>query len=232
MQEGRRQGYLAALGLPLWVSRHRLPGAPPAEALDFVPYEDEAPAVAFAAEPEPAPLPVAEKAAVPVVREAPPVQRPRQPDVAPATAPVAAVLGGNAEFPRFTFWFKPLASGWQLLIALGDVPDLSAREHQLLEQIEAVLDGGPVAPMTFNWPLNNNPAIPRDARSAREAVAAFLARQRKPGARYLLLGQELLPYMQAAFGAEKYAVGDSLPLLLAEPLRKRALWQSLGVALG
>jgi hypothetical protein len=141
---------------------------------------------------------------------------------------VAPAVDGSAEFPQFTFWVKGLPSGGQLLIALGDVPDLSAREHQLLEQVEAVLGGGAVAPTRFNWPLNNNPAIPRDAQSASEAVAAFLSRQRKHGVRYLLLGQELLPYLRRAFADAPFAVGDSPALLLEEPLRKRALWQSLG----
>jgi hypothetical protein len=248
MLEGRRQSYLAALGLPLWGLRRLLPGAMSAEPVDFVPYEDEAGVAApvefvaggTEATPEPAAATTAalaapspqERPSSPAVREmAPPPPRPTpSPTSSPIRPPaqaVASALAGSADFPRFCFWFKPLPSGWQLLIALGDVPDVSAREHQLLEQIETVLGGSSAAPTIFNWPLNNNPAIPRDAQSACEAVGAFLGRQRKPGARYLLLGRELLPYTQAGFAGGPFAVGDSLPLLLAEPVRKRALWLSL-----
>lgn len=43
MEEGRRQAYLAALGVPLWTSRHVLPGALPSEPLNSVLFlQDEA----------------------------------------------------------------------------------------------------------------------------------------------------------------------------------------------
>lgn len=40
--EGRRQAYLAALGIPLWSARVELPGALPSAPLDFVPFVAEA----------------------------------------------------------------------------------------------------------------------------------------------------------------------------------------------
>lgn len=256
--EGRRQAYLAALGVPLWAARHALPQALPAESLDYVPfvaefadtefYEEAVPQGLNEAphfeqpsyEPPPfepdvppqrapaTPAPVQAREQRPEQPQAPrPIIDAPKPQQAVAEAPRAPVKPG-ADFPRFNFWLKTLPQGWQLVIALGDVPDLSAQEHMLLGQIEALLGGpGFQSPLTFRWPLSANPAIPRDPQSAREAVAAFLKRARLPDQRYLLLGDALRPFVEPALAGEKLASGDSLAALLAEPARKRELWQSL-----
>lgn len=248
--EGRRQAYLAALGIPVWAARHALPQALAAEPLAFVPFlEEEVAEVAAPAPFEPPyddayagyppdydanyePVPVYEPEPVAPVREARPAPVvPPQP-VAPVakSAPAAepAPAKPAADFPRFQFWLKTLPGGWQLLVALGEAPDLAAREHQLLAQIEEALGGiGLDAPQPFRWPLNNNPAIPRDAIAARESVTAFLRRNRQKGRPCLLLGRELLPYAEAAFAGERLAVADRLALLLEEPLRKRELWRAI-----
>ena len=250
MEEGRRQAYLAALGIPVWSARADLPGAMADIGIEYVPFIDDTPepvesSAAFAPEPPPARHEVRESAPPHVVQanKAPgaPAASAPQPSVAPpVSAPAATVAaartpapqapataGPGVEFPVFQFWFKALPQGWQLLIAMGDLPDLSGREHALLAQIEQVLGGeGQQAPLAFRWPLNNNPAIPRDAQAARESVGAFLGRQRRAGERVLLLGQDLQPYVQAALG-DSLVVADRLDQLLAEPLRKRALWQAL-----
>jgi hypothetical protein len=249
MEEGRRQAYLAALGIPVWSARADLPGAMADIGIEYVPFTDDAlepeeSSAAFAPEPPPAPHEVREAvppqvaqlrvtstvpASAPQPSVAPPVSAPAATVAAARTpAPQApATAGPGVEFPVFQFWFKALPQGWQLLIAMGDLPDLSGREHALLAQIEQVLGGeGQQAPLAFRWPLNNNPAIPRDAQAARESVGAFLGRQRRAGERVLLLGQDLQPYVQAALG-DSLVVADRLDQLLAEPLRKRALWQAL-----
>jgi len=230
------------MGIPLWSTRVDLPGAlADLGVLRYVPFVRDEPeaGAAFAvslpaaahevreprAEAMPAMTvadraPVAPTVSVPAAIISPAINAPAP---RPAAAPTA---GPGVEFPVFQFWFKSLP-GWQLLIALGDMPDLSGHEHALLAQIEAVLGGeGQQAPLAFRWPLNSNPAIPRDAQAARESVGAFLGRQRRAGDRFLLLGHDLLPYVQAALG-DSLVVADNLGALLAEPLRKRRLWQAL-----
>jgi hypothetical protein len=207
--EGRRQAYLAALGIPLWSPRAGLAGALPAPARVFV-------AWTAAAAPEPA---VSPTVAIPV---APPAEVPRS--LAPTPAPTAS------GFPRFSCRVQELAPGWMAVIALeDDAPDLSAREHRLLANLRLALGGEEGAagqPGFFRWPLSPNPAIPRDAGAAREALAAFLAR-RGSGGRWLVLGETLAAYVHGALPAQQVAAAPALGELLATPAAKRRLWQAL-----
>jgi len=271
LDEGRRQAYLAALGIPLWTARQPLPGALPAqglEAVTFVADEGDVPAEAllpevgqgapapvhhqvrepaavhvashlpqqhphnpFTSRPEPTQAPVVEKPA-PAVERRPDTERPAATSIAARAAALearamAARTGAAApvEFPVFQFLFKTLPEGWQLLIQLGDMPDLSRREFVLLSEIEQALggEGQQVAP-PFKWPLNNNPAIARDAQAAREALYGFFGRYRRPGSRCLVLGFDVAPYVPPE---PDLVIVHSLAELLAEPLRKRMLWNSV-----
>lgn len=259
--EGRRQAYLAALGIPQWSARLALPGARPAPALvpvawrkaelvaDAVftatPIDAEAVGAAEAL-PEPA-APV--RAAVVVVEAA------RAPDVAPAGAdrtpelpvlkntrplPVAepprpVVTAASSGYPRFAFQLVALAPDCLACLDLGNAPDLNAAEHQLLQSLTVALNPlhpfEPAGATVFAWPLLNNPAWPRDAVAAREAVAGFLLRRQAPEVRWLVLGEGLLPYLPASLTAARPVVAPALTRLLAEPAAKRALWQALAARL-
>ncbi len=238
LDEGRRQAYLAALGIPLWSAQQALPGAQDAEPLGFQPWLFEGDVfVAEAAgmsegaglEPGPTVDPIAEAkpaAGRPVEVREPALNSPTVKATSPAEAARAALSSADG-FPRFSFLLRSY-EGWQLIISLGEAPDLSSREHALLAQIESVLavtGGG--SQTHFRWPLNNNPAIPRDAQAAREAVGAFMRRAQQAGGRYLLLGHDLHPYLATV---SPLIQGASLAELLDQPLLKRELWRSLAQA--
>lgn len=218
--EGRRQACLAALGIPLWTSRGVLPGALPAAPLVFV-----APASAPDAGPVPGAIP-ASAPATPAPEAAPSrPPRPERPPVQPLTAPAAA-----EGFPRFSCRVQVLAPGWLGVVALEEgAPDLSAQEYRLLGNLLLALGGDASAEGPrehFRWPMSPNPAIPRDAGAAREALAAFLAR-RGNGARWLVLGETLALYVRAALPGQTVVAAPLLRELLESPAAKRALWQGL-----
>lgn len=235
VNEGRRQRYLAALGLPLWTTRHDLPGARAANPLSFVAFVDED----FAESAPATPSFVEPVIAVPaVVVQA--AQEVRRVDVAPpvtpafaqkndATAVAVKTAVADANFPRFSCRVQPLAPGWVGVIALDDVPDLSAQEHRLLDNLMQAL-GGDMAMAGvrehFRWPMSPNPAIPRDAAAAREALAAFLGRRRE-SARWLVLGETLGVYVRTALPQQTVIAAPTLRELLESPAAKRALWQAL-----
>jgi hypothetical protein len=210
--EGRRQAYLAALGIPLWSPRASLAGALALPPRVFVAWT----AAAAVPERETASPSVAATPA------APPAQAPR-----PVAPPPLQTASG---FPRFACRVQELAPGWMAVIALeNDAPDLSAREHRLLANLKLALGGEEGAagqPEFFRWPLSPNPAIPRDAGAAREALAAFLARRGSSG-RWLVLGETLAAYVHGALPAQQVAAAPALGELLAMPAAKRRLWQAL-----
>lgn len=232
VDEGRRQAYLAALGIPLWSSRHELPGALPSAGLEYVAFVDLNPPVpALAPEPEPVreapaaaysqPLPPRQQE----VRESPPAATTA---TAPSTARPAATI--NPAFPRFSCRVELLAPGWLGVIALDDVPDLSSQEYRLLGNLVQALGGDGAAEGArehFRFPVSPNPAIPRDAAAAREALAAFLGRRRE-ATRWLVLGETLAAYVRGALPpAHAVVAAASLRELLENPAAKRALWQAL-----
>lgn len=235
MEEGRRQSYLAALGIPLWSTRHDLPGAVSSGGLEFVPFAAdllaeetpeaelriESPGVGLA-EPKPLSSPVRVE----------PVKAPL-PDTRPLMD--SASPSGRTEFknttdhPRFSCRVQLLAPGLLAVIALDDVPDLSAQEYRLLENLMQALGGDISADAGrehFRWPLSPNPAIPRDAGAAREALAAFLGRRRE-ATRWLVLGETLAVHVRAALPQHTVLAAPPLRELLGSPAAKRELWQSL-----
>lgn len=217
-EEGRRQAYLAALGIPLWSSRHDLPGAAPSAGLAYVAFVDPDAARPPLTQQGDAPRqPVREPSAAATAQTAPPVAR-----------PAAAAI--NPAFPRFSCRVELLAPGWLGVIALDDVPDLSAQEYRLLGNLVQALGGDGAAESArehFRFPVSPNPAIPRDAAAAREALAAFLGRRRE-ATRWLVLGETLAAYVRGALPpAHTVVAGATLRDLLENPAAKRALWQAL-----
>ncbi|MDI1300309.1 MAG: hypothetical protein PSX71_00170 [bacterium] len=233
MNEGRRQRYLVALGIPLWTARHDLPGALPANPLAFVAFVGAglaetglaATVSAPAAEPQSASLAVTAPAPVPVQKAALPATP--QNDAPP---PRTSTVTGDAGFPRFSCRVQPLAPGWNGVIALDDVPDLSAQEHRLLDNLMQALGGDTDmtgARENFRWPMSPNPSIARDAGAAREALAAFLGRRREGPVRWLVLGETLGVYVRAALPQQTVITAPALRELLENPSAKRALWQAV-----
>lgn len=231
MNEGRRQSYLAALAIPLWSSRRELTGALPATPLEFAAFVEAG--VTEVVEPA-----VADSSSIPVVPEAlvaavqnseAPVARQASVQKTEMVSERATSAPADEKFPRFSCRVQRLAAGWLGVIAMDDVPDLSAQEYRLLGNImQALGDDGHSEEVRehFRWPLSPNPSMARDAGAAREALAAFLAR-RPESARWLVLGETVAVYVRAALPGQTVIAAPSLPELLANPAAKRALWQML-----
>lgn len=230
--EGRRQAYLAALGLPLWTSRVVLPGALPSDGLV---------AQAWWSADVPADLPLAPVDAVsatpgaPVVTSAVDRAPAMPPSVAAAPSPVFPVPAPVADLPaagtaplRFALRVQALAPGWFGVVSLGDLPDLSAQEHQLLAALGHALGAAPdfSAPASqLRWPLNRNPRLDHGADAAREWLAHAL---RVPaGMRVVVLGEAAVLLRAALPSSVGMVAGPSLATLLASPQLKKALWQAL-----
>lgn len=229
--EARRLAYLEALGIPVWVSRVPLPGAALSALAEDSREEpdawDSAPEAAVTAIALPMAEPPASPPAMPVVPRQP-LQVPSAP-VAKAhpteTVPAARVAAASVEFPRFRFWLKRLSPQWHVVVSLSEDGELSAREHVLLADIEATLGVGGEEPRRFHeWP-HANPAVPRDAQAAGEAMA-FLLRKYQVDTQVLLLGNELQAFFAPLLGT-RLVTAPTLSALLEQPLLKRKLWQQL-----
>lgn len=235
--EGQRQAYLAALGLPLWTARYDLPGAAPSLPLMHVPFCADIPGTGFPDE-ESGAVPVAPQAvlpdqAVPVSAvSAAPVRQERQAPVMPtqpAAAAVADPVPVNPAFPRFALRVQALAPGWLAIIALGDVPDLSAQEYRLVSGISHTLGAAPdfSGPSSLlRWPLNSNPRLDHGAGAAVEWLSQAL--KVPEGWRCLVLGESVAVHVRAALPAATVMVaGPALATLLSMPQTKKSLWLSL-----
>lgn len=229
MDEGRRQAYLAALGIPLWTSRYELPAALPSDALDFTPWLTEAEADAEESR-------VVEEASV-VVAAPPPSKPAISPKVEPAIKasspsptrePVAAAPAAN--FPRFSCLVQWLAPEILVVMDLHNNPDLSAQEYRLLSNIAMAMGGDSALNPEregLRWPMHeSNPRFPRDIDSARETLAALI-KKRGPAKRYIVLGETLGAYVRAGLPQQPVVVAASLAELLRQPMAKRQLWQAL-----
>lgn len=223
--EGRRQAYLAALGIPLWSARLELPGALPSAPLEFVPYVT-APAAPAAEAAPPAPL-VREQATAPAAGLAPepPVAAAPRAGTTPAAtlAPPPTPRPAQGGAPRLACRVRPLRRGVTAVIALDDAPDLSGSEYQLLASIaralgaEALPDGGGE---TLRWPLNRNPALDH----GEAAMHAWLAHAlRLPPGGVLVFGEALAGHVRAALPGQRLRVAPTLTEMLADAGAKRRL---------
>lgn len=238
--EGRRQAYLAALGIPLWSARLELPGALPAPPLDYVPYLTDTRGAAPADRPElhePAlPEPAAVREPVP---QAMPPRRAGEPALGPATPapaagaradgpapaprPPASTPAADERFPRLACRVRPLRRGVTAVIDLDDAPDLSGAEYQLLGSIARALgaDGLPEGTgETLRWPLNRNPAMDHGT----AAMQAWLAHAlRLPAGGCLVFGEALAAHVRAALPEQRLRVAPTLAEMLADSGAKRRL---------
>lgn len=230
--EGQRQAYLAALGLPLWTARYDLPGAAPSLPLMHVPFCADIPDAA-----ELPVVPVAPETVLPdqggaaTAVPAAPLRQERQATVmpTPAVPAVADPVPVNPAFPRFALRVQALAPGWLAIIALGDVPDLSAQEYRLVSGISHALGAAPdfSGPSSLlRWPLNSNPRLDHGAGAAVEWLSHAL--KVPEGWRCLVLGESVAVHVRAALPAATVMVaGPALATLLSMPQTKKSLWLSL-----
>jgi len=231
--EGQRQAYLAALGLPLWTARYDLPGAAHSLPLMHVPFCADIPDAA-----ELPVMPVAPETGLPdqgvpvTAVPAAPLRQDRQAPALPTPAAAAAVANPvpvNPAFPRFALRVQALAPGWLAIIALGDVPDLSAQEYRLVSGISHVLGAAPdfSGPASLlRWPMNSNPRLDHGAGAAVEWLSHAL--KVPEGWRCLVLGESVAVHVRAALPAATVMVaGPALATLLSMPQTKKSLWLSL-----
>lgn len=245
MGEGQRQAYLGALGIPLWTSRQPLPFAAPAEPLERVLWLVETDGAVVAevesAAPESVNLQQAVIETAPVMpREIAPAlpsasEPPQRESYVAAVKTEAVVAKPAVEAPtkaaeaaaRFAFYAVSLSPQLVALVSLADDPDLGGREHSLLASIHAAFSEGSLTlGPQFRFPIVDNPRLGRDATAAQQAVSGFLMRYRDPAIRFLVLGEELKPYLERVDHRIAHAT-VRLSLLLADPVRKKALWQAL-----
>lgn len=230
--EGRRQAYLAALGLPLWARRVVLPGALPSDGLV---------AQAWRSADSPADLTPAPVDAVPAIPTAlasvaerapatpPPVAAAASP-VIPTPAPVADLPAAEGAPLRFSWLARALAPGWLAVVNLHDLPDLSSREHQLLTAVGQALGASPdfVGRSTaLQWPPVSNPKLDQDRAAARDWLAHVPALQLPVGHRVLFLGEGSVLLREVLSSGVTLVAAPSLAAMLASPLLKKALWQAL-----
>lgn len=234
--EGQRQAYLAALAIPLWTARYDLPGAAPSLPLVPVPFVIDLPdagrvevGVAEAEIVETAPL--AAPSVIPVAPTSP-VERPVPVRQAPAATSAPSAMETTPQaLPRFALRVQALAPGWLGIIALGDVPDLSAQEYRLLASISHALGAAPDfsgSASLLRWPLNNNPRLDHGPGAAAEWLAHAL--KVPDGWRCLVLGEAVAVHVRAALPpATTMVAGPALTTLLTTPQAKKSLWLSLHV---
>ncbi|HET8730061.1 MAG TPA: hypothetical protein VFM34_03035 [Moraxellaceae bacterium] len=234
IEEGRRQAYLAALGIPLWSARVALPGAMVAAPLEWTPYLADAmvsaagqefspPASDVAPSAEPTPV-VANPAPSPAIRRN---DAPVQAEVSGAAGhkPVASAI--DAVMPRLQCRMWTLAPGWTAVIDLGDAPDLAAQEYRLLENVARAL-GAEEPPGTagelLTWPLNRNPALDHGP----DAMRAWLRHAlRMPPGLCLVFGEALAAQIQATHPGRPLIAAPALAALLTDTGAKRRLLNAM-----
>lgn len=232
VDEGRRQAYLAALGIPLWSARVALPGALPSAPLDFVPHvaaaPDLAPDVATAPDPAVAEAAPARASLPPAPAAAPRAGlEPRPAAPAAGSPPAPRTAAADAAAPRLGCRAFSLAPGLAAVVDLGDAPDLAAAEYRLLDNIARALDAPELpAPRgeVLRWPLNRNPKLDHGPEAMRTWLGHVL---RLPPGRCVVFGDVLAAHVAAALPGTVVIAAPALEELLAGAGAKRRLWQAL-----
>ncbi|MFN3587000.1 MAG: hypothetical protein ACK4UT_05810 [Moraxellaceae bacterium] len=230
--EGRRQAYLAALGLPLWTPRLALPGAQPSGGLRAEAwYRVDVPA-----DPPPVPAEVRPAMAETPVTASGVERTAASPAAIPVSSPVSspavvADLPGAGAMPlRFRWLARALAPGWLVVVNLHDLPDLSNREHALLTAIAQALGASPDfvgKSSALKWPPVSNPRLDQDRAAARDWLAHVPALQLPAGHRVLFLGEGSVLLREVLPAGVSLVAAPSLAAMLASPLLKKALWQAV-----
>ena len=204
MLESQRLAYLNALGIPQYVARLDIDGAPALPELrpeqiwpssgvdvDTVKAVDEAKPQQPAAVEAPTP---ASQAPTPETGDQAPIVAAQEGQSTSTPVLDISKLGlekdtvrathksqGVAAEIRFALAVVNVEASMRLVVelALVDAPGLSASEHRMLSDILQLL-GYPQwlsehGPQTFQWPIVNNPQIAKDRSAARDGLVGFLA---------------------------------------------------------
>lgn len=223
--ERRRQSYLKALGIPVWVPRFVLPLAKPSPQAEWTD-EESVEGVASVAATDPgarqsAPLSVADHlqgvvdavarqmdpAPVAPVVQAPPAS-PGLPEVeefkiapprAPAPAPVEISAEAEALHPSFKLALVATDCGVLVVESLApDRPHFTSAQQRLLAEMLFALGfkPGDIQPHIFDWPPVAKHDFDKSARAAREMLAAAVVRRVDEGAGIVLaLGEQACEYL-------------------------------------
>lgn len=233
---------LAAMGIPLWLPRARLPGGP-AGADTWKPVPPGAspgkPAVAPAAprwEPPAAPVAVpAAKSESVEVRDPVPVA---PPDPVPDPRPAAdASAEADAEFLdeplRLQVEFHWIGADDLLIVEAGEGPGMAQLRRDLLLAFEPGTDGEPAR---FQWPPGGREAMARRADLARDALGGFAAVrcEGREVRRIVICGELLRDWLQGADSplrevtpGARLVVIPPLEGLVGNPSAKRTAWEIL-----
>lgn len=228
-RELHRRQVLGLLGVSPLVSRFDPPGAAPAERLILT-----NPAAAEPVAPAPPP-PVTRPSEIPdepppaAVSPAAAAQLPARPPERGAPEVASAELAERVRGAAVAFSL--------VMVTAGDVLWVEALEDGLLQDAQLQLvaamtralgrGDGAVSHRRFDWPLPGNLNMPADIDSARQSVAALVARlMDESGADTLVaMGDAALPPLQAVA-----AVPKSIPAtraMLIDPSLKREAWRHL-----
>lgn len=227
LDENRRREYLAALGVPLFVSRRVLPGAATSVVIAPVVSPTLGPNLAPQAEPSPVakwelPRPtLLAKADLP------------QPAIKPEPSPVSPkiIMPPAEPAPRFACRLMALGEQGFVLIDLGQFPDviagevlsLAPAEQQLWRNLQRAVGWQPSEPEPdFIWPRAVKGLLGDDADTARDMLSAWLKRQIPADVRLWVFGEALAPFL-----TRPHRLLPSLQQLLLSPLAKRQVWQQL-----
>lgn len=213
MEAARRQAYLSALGIDVWVSRTALPGALPSlmeEVLEPLEAEPEAAVNQYADEyADYDNVPPAQDVRVSRLNPVAPAAaiQPRQ-SVAQAAATPETNEAANTptqNLPRFALNFCHVPGAWLVCeLSQFDAPDFNNQEYGLLKNILRALQlpdqlGNRAA---FNWPMKIGPNdhkrnFPQGAEEAATAVMRTLNSrlQREPEPVILVFGKTAAQFL-------------------------------------
>lgn len=255
--EGRRQAYLAALGIPVWTVRAESQLTELSDPVAFVPYYleqliDEK-SISYQVNKEQKTVVVEPESPKPIVKqpspslEEPPLesyvndpeyQRAEDFDnFVRARASLnqdikpetqTAKTTVNANHQPINFRFAVYGCGaWQLIVPRSQL--LSPSEMTLLANIQRVMQTENAVPLLFVWPMVHNYAIPRHRQAAQEALAYFFRNQALSDKGYIVLTdhEQDLVDLLRDSSSKPVLQQASLSTLLQQPLQKKALWLAL-----
>lgn len=232
MDAESRYRSLAAMGIPLWLPRARLPGGPADGTTWQVVTADPAPAKAA---PAPGPVSGMPRWTPPAEPVAPP--RTKEPEPAPVAAPetvapVPVQPEADAEPLHLQVEFHWVAPESLLVVESG------GRGHAqfISDLVLSFGDSGEPGPGRFQWPPSGREALARRHDLARDALGGF-AEVRCDGRgvqRIIVAGNTLHEWLGAGDSplrdtapTARLVVIPPLASLIGNPSAKRAAWETL-----
>ncbi|WP_114416926.1 hypothetical protein [Marinospirillum perlucidum] len=228
----QRYATLKAMGINLWVPRHRLPFAAPSPQCDWPEPVRVSAREQLRAELDTTTAPAANPPA-PARVATPAEQQPEVPEPPVAATPSEKPVKTEGQIPPLMADVWLLANGWQLV--MEKTAPLEQSSLQLVQNLLAALYPGGlgiISQQSFHWPLPGIPLDRGDEEELNASLRAFLSGpqfQPQPVG-ILALGERLETLLQterAPALAEVYAL-PSLEQLLARPESKKQLWDLAG----